>query len=588
MTASSFAAAVVLVSVGLVAACSTGDPGAPGPKGGDDGTGPNGAITFHEDVEPILQKRCQKCHQPGGLAPFSLLTYADAKPMAPMMTAETAARRMPPWGAHDTEECKPRLGWNHDERLTDAEIKTIADWDAAGAPEGDPKDAPPPASTKPLTLANPTHTLAPKSAWTSNGKDDQFRCFVLDAPTLEAGAYVNGVHVVPGNRKVVHHAVVFTDPDGAFSKSRVGADGSFECSSAATMQGGAMTVSSDPTKIPIILDVWTPGVEPVELPSSIAIPVTPGSKIVLQIHYSPGGRDDNEPDTTKVELRTTLQRPDYLLFTSGVGNYPAPINGEGLLPGPNDQGAPEFRIPAREAKHVESMIGTIPARLPGQENMDVWIYGVMAHAHLAGVDVKIDLEKKGDTQCLLQDRWDFHWQRMYTYASPIETLPTLDPGDKIRLRCTYDNTMGNRRLAAEYRARELQPMDIHLGEETLDEMCLAITQLLVKNPGDETCKMHATAAACNTCCYANHATGTDHLVKELAKCECGANGPCQAACATTLCASPVVAADAACQACTAGNITTTCSSVLTSCYGVPDCAALLGCLTNSGCASKLP
>jgi hypothetical protein len=344
--------------------------------------------------------------------------------------------------------------------------------------------------------------------------------------------------------------------------------------------------TTDPTRIPIILDVWTPGIEPVDLPPTIAIPVVPKSRIVLQIHYSPGGRT-NEPDLTKVQLRTTLQRPDYLLFTSGAGNYATSFNGEGLMPGPADPpGTPVFNIPARVKDHVENMVGTIPARLPGQESMQVWIYGVMAHAHLAGVDVKIDLEKKGDTQCLLQDRWDFHWQRMYTYASPVEKLPTLDPGDKLKLRCTYDNTMNNRRLGAEYRARGLQPMDIHLGEETLDEMCLAVTQLLVKNPGDETCKTHVTAAACNTCCYANHAAGTDHLVKELAKCECGPSGPCQAACATTLCATPVVAASPSCQACTTSNITTTCSSVLTSCYGTPDCAALMQCLTTSGCASK--
>lgn len=124
---------------------------------------------------------------------------------------------------------------------------------------------------------------------------------------------------------------------------------------------------------------------------------------------------------------------------------------------------------------------TIPPRDDAATN-PIWIYGVMAHEHLAGVDVKVDLERASDSQCLLQDKWDFRWQRMYTYAAPVEKLPTLEPGDRLKLRCTYDNAMKNRRLAAEYAARKLQPMDLTLGEQTLDEMCLVIPQLLVRHP----------------------------------------------------------------------------------------------------------
>jgi hypothetical protein len=112
----------------------------------------------------------------------------------------------------------------------------------------------------------------------------------------------------------------------------------------------------------------------------------------------------------------------------------------------------------------------------------IYIYGVMAHEHLAGVDMKIDLVRGADSQCLLEDRWDFHWQRMYSYDAPVERLPTLQTGDKLNLRCTYDNSMQNRRLATEYQARGLSPQPLTLGEQTLDEMCLVIPQLLIKNP----------------------------------------------------------------------------------------------------------
>jgi len=98
--------------------------------------------------------------------------------------------------------------------------------------------------------------------------------------------------------------------------------------------------------------------------------------------------------------------------------------------------------------------------------------------------MKIDLlqaarEGAADTQCLLQDRWDFHWQRSYTYDAPIEALPVLHAGDKLALRCTYDNSMGNERLATEYRARGLTLSEIVLGEKTTDEMCLAIPRVLL-------------------------------------------------------------------------------------------------------------
>src|SRR5262249_56448777 len=99
-----------------------------------------GTPPFHKHVEPLLQAHCQKCHQRGGLAPFPLLTYDDASRMSPMLATATQARLMPPWGARDTDECKPRLPWNHDERLSEGEIATFAAWDEAGGPEGDPAD----------------------------------------------------------------------------------------------------------------------------------------------------------------------------------------------------------------------------------------------------------------------------------------------------------------------------------------------------------------------------------------------------------------------------------------------------------------
>jgi mono/diheme cytochrome c family protein len=99
----------------------------------------NTAPTFNKHVAPILWQNCASCHRPGEVGPFSLLSYDDAAKRAKFLVEITAERRMPPWKA------EPNFGHFSDERrLSDADLKTLRDWAAAGAPEGDAKDLPTP------------------------------------------------------------------------------------------------------------------------------------------------------------------------------------------------------------------------------------------------------------------------------------------------------------------------------------------------------------------------------------------------------------------------------------------------------------
>src|SRR5438876_612887 len=96
-------------------------------------------VTFHKDVEAILQKNCQGCHRPGEMAPMSLLTYKDARPWAKSIRSAVLQKKMPPWFAD------PAYGkFSNDRSLSQAEIDTVVRWVDAGAPEGDAKDAPKP------------------------------------------------------------------------------------------------------------------------------------------------------------------------------------------------------------------------------------------------------------------------------------------------------------------------------------------------------------------------------------------------------------------------------------------------------------
>ncbi len=94
---------------------------------------------FAHDVAPLLNRDCAPCHHRGGPAPFSLLTYRDAARRAAQIASVTHRRYMPPW--------LPEAGYGDfadARRLTDSEIRLLADWAAAGAPEGPPGAAPPP------------------------------------------------------------------------------------------------------------------------------------------------------------------------------------------------------------------------------------------------------------------------------------------------------------------------------------------------------------------------------------------------------------------------------------------------------------
>src|SRR5262245_41308047 len=108
------------------------------PVGAASGSKGVSTVTFNKDVAPIFFKSCAECHRPGEAAPFSVLSYKDARPWAKSIREKVANRAMPPWHAD------PHVGaWANDPRLTEAEIAMISAWVEQGAKEGEAKDLPP-------------------------------------------------------------------------------------------------------------------------------------------------------------------------------------------------------------------------------------------------------------------------------------------------------------------------------------------------------------------------------------------------------------------------------------------------------------
>src|ERR1700675_833206 len=91
-----------------------------------------GAVTFHKDVEPILQRSCQECHRPGEIAPMAFMTYEQVRPYAKAIKSDVLLKKMPPWPA-DPHYSK----FENDRSLTPEEIQTISAWVDSGAKEGD-------------------------------------------------------------------------------------------------------------------------------------------------------------------------------------------------------------------------------------------------------------------------------------------------------------------------------------------------------------------------------------------------------------------------------------------------------------------
>jgi hypothetical protein len=383
------------------------------------------------------------------------------------VVAATQQRIMPPWGAQTTAECTPPRPWKEDIRLSDAQIATIKAWQEGGTAEGDAKDAPPLRAADVTDLPGKNFTATNKPFAIKTTTTDTFRCFVID-PQLGARRYYNGSFFLPGNKEIVHHIVLYADPNNDSAKL-VDANGQYDCF------GGPQLTQ------PSLLAGWAPGAVPNELPPNAGVPVDAGTLLVMQIHYHPhSARTD--PDATKVELRFIDQKPEYTAKVALLGNFrQQAANGDGLLPGPDDNGGVEFLIPANKSGHTETMRVTLPAITPAQ----TFLYGVTAHMHLVGTDEKVTVDHtSGASECLLQvPHWDFNWQRAYAYDVPIEQLPTVGPGDKLTIRCTYDNTMDNPGLLQALSDQKLSaPRDVTLGETTLDEMCLGGFTFLYKSP----------------------------------------------------------------------------------------------------------
>lgn len=415
--------------------------------------------TWYQDVAPIVVGKCAGCHQPGGIAPVALDAYEDARPLAEVLAVSLEAGTMPPFAAAETDECQMHHDFKDDLRLSDEDIALVRAWADAGAPEGDPAAAAPIPEAPSVELTTVDAHVQMQTQVTIDGPNDEFLCFSLD-PELTEDRYLQAMQIVPGNDAIVHHVLIYVDEDGSSAEAG-GEDGMYPCS------GGSQQGD--------LIGAWAPGALPIRTPEDVGIPVPAGSRLVMNVHYHPTGSAQVD-DATGIDLDWMDERPPFIGQMALIGN------GQGLLPGPNDEGGIEFRIPAGVSDHTEAMLFTFPADVP---ELRLWTVG--AHMHYLGVDMIIGVAREvspgPEEECLLHTpTYSFEWQRGYAYDRPLDELPRIAGGDKLYLRCTYDNTLNNPGVVEALGQLGLdEPIEVTLGEETLDEMCLGVFGLVVPN-----------------------------------------------------------------------------------------------------------
>jgi mono/diheme cytochrome c family protein len=406
--------------IGIAARTGTGAKRAPVP-------------TFNKEIIRIFQEKCQGCHRPGDIAPFSLLTYKDAQPRASAIHEATSTGEMPPW--------KPAAGcgeFEGERRLTSKEIELIARWATGGAPEGSPDDLPPARDLSgDWPEGKPDLIVAMAESYTPPADRDMYRCFSIPTES-KVDLAVRMVDTLPGNRGIVHHMIAVVDTTGESAALDEADPGP-----GYTCFGGAGFNSSGG------LSGWAPGSRPSPLPDGTAIRVPAGSRIVMQVHYHPhhghGGSD-------KTALGLYLAKSPvarWLQFLTLKNS--------------------SFIIPAGAKNHRVEAAATIPVGVVAS------VWNVTPHMHLLGRTMRVDATlPDGTTACLVNiDDWDFNWQGTYVYRKPV----ILPGGTKLKLVATYDNSADNPKNP------QSPPRDATWGNETTDEMCfttLGVTYGAVK------------------------------------------------------------------------------------------------------------
>jgi hypothetical protein len=400
-----------LVAIGLLSVTSQARLAGQQQRSASVAAAANGpTVTFSRDVAPILQKRCQVCHQPGSIGPMSLLTYKDARPWARAIKDRVVGRKMPPWPIDKTVGIQQ---FENDQSLSDAEIDVIARWVDAGAVEGNPADLPAPVKwpdyvnswryqerfgrPPDLVVKSPSYTVV------SNGMD-QFPPQQTKVEELTKERWIRAIEIKPGNpesRYVFHHANPSLRQDGRSSgliASAVGTEGQVFPADAGKLIKPDSVVSFGMHFWPIDRDV--------------------DAQMVLGMWFYPEGETPKFETPGQVQFRADMSTgasdsfPGHSRLIARRGDLLIPPNGKATF-----RGIYVLDKPAR-------------------------IHDLRGHMHLRGKYQIVEaVYPDGKSEVINKLDWQHGWHTTFVYKEGVR--PLLPKGTVLITTSVFDNTAAN-------------------------------------------------------------------------------------------------------------------------------------------------
>ena len=396
------------------------------------------APTYNHDIAPIVYQYCAPCHRPGEAGPFPLLTYDDVKKRARQIVDVTRRRFMPPWLP------EPGHGDFADElRLSAEQIRTIAEWAAAGAPQGPASEAAPaPKFTEGWQLGPPDLILeAPVAHKVPATGSDIYWNFIFTAPAAATTRWVRAIEIRPGNKRLMHHANLYVDRTHSARVQEIGPGQGFP-----GMDPVIERAMADPDDGHFLY--WKPGGIPYSEPDGLAWRLDPGNDLVLNAHMQTTGKPESIRPSIGLYFTDKPQKRFPMLIQlehDGAIDIPA---GDRDFPVSDD-----FKLP-----------------------MDVDVLAVYPHAHYLGRLLEgYATLPNGERKWLVRiPDWDRNWEAVYRYREPV----FLPRGTVISMRFHYDNSAEN------VRNPNHPPKRVRAGNRTVDEMGHLWLQVLPRGNRD--------------------------------------------------------------------------------------------------------
>lgn len=376
-------------------------------------------LTYHGQVERLVQTHCVECHRTGGVAPFALDTMKDVVAHAGQIKKVVEAGTMPPWFA--APPAKGPSPWVNDRTVPKADKAELLTWLGGDRAEGNQADAPRPrAFHDDWQIGKPDLIVAPVKAVAVKAEGIMNYVHTTAETNLTEDRWVRALEVRPTAKAVVHHVLVFVIPP----KDRAGPSGS---------------VARGPTQG--YYAIYVPGNSTLVYPDGFGKLLPKGSQVRFQIHYTPNGTATE--DRTALGVIFAKDKPKHEVRVAGVAN-------------------PLFQIPPG-ADNYE-----VKARLPVP--FDAKVLGFLPHMHVRGKAFRYEVtEPGGKTEVLLDvPRYDFNWQLLYTFAEPR----AVPKGSTLRATAWYDNSVKNPANPDPTKA-------VRWGNQTFEEMMLGYVEFYI-------------------------------------------------------------------------------------------------------------